>query len=82
MYFNSSSTLLFHFNTFTAAVAEVPQLIVPRAGKGVVTHQIDRLLRGSTGTGAGVQLHAKPILHTKHKLRSPQVKTKVTRNDN
>ena len=50
MYFNSSSTLLFHFNTFTAAVAEVPQLIVPRAGKGVVTHQIDRLLRGSTRT--------------------------------
>ena len=32
MYFNSSRTLLFHFNTFTAAVAEVPQLIVPRVG--------------------------------------------------
>ena len=53
--------------------------------QGLVTHQIGRLLRGSTGTGAGVQLHAKPILHTKqkkHKLRSPQVKIKVTRKDN
>ena len=55
---------------------------VPRAGKGVLTHHIGRLLRGSTGTGAGVQLHAKPILHTKHELRSLQVKAKVTRKDN
>ena len=48
---------------------------VPRAGKGVVTHQVSRLVAGRTGTRAGVQLHAQPILHALHKLRSPKVKT-------
>ena len=92
MHFNSTSTLLFHFNTFTAAVAEVPQLIVPdypvtvpRAGKG--WSPIRSAGCWEEAQGPGLVCSCMPSLYftqskKTHKLRSPQVKIKVIRKDN